>query len=191
MKKIFTSVILSMLVVFTAHAQIWLNWQRFTDGTAHLDDSAAAVVIEEAGPNVYVGGNIYNSGSGSDIAIRNYDLNGNLVWKTGYASPLNDALIDFCKTTDYIYAVGNSDNASYLIGLLISMDMNGNLLWSRTFNGSFAGDTKFLNVKVAPNGNIIVVGETQTALSVHKGIVASYDSSGKLLWKKTTGKYIG
>jgi hypothetical protein len=184
MKKIITTVIVFLLFV-TAHAQIWLNWQRFTDGTAHLDDSAFTIQI--AGTEMLVGGTINNTATLNDAVIRKYDLNGNLLWSGGYASLHNDALIDFCKTTDEIYGAGNSDNGTYLAGLLINMDMNGNLLWSRTYSGSFAGNTKFLSVKTAPNGNIIVVGETQTALSVYKGIVASYDSAGTLLWKKTAG----
>ena len=137
MKKIVTSVIVCLLFIISAHAQIWLNWQRFTDGTAHLDDSAVAVDVEETGTNVYVGGNIYHTGTGSDILIQNYDLNGNLIWKTGYASPLNDNLFGFiCDgAISAIYGAGNTENGSYLIGLLIKMDMNGKLLWSRTFNG--------------------------------------------------------
>jgi hypothetical protein len=191
MKKIVTSVILSMLVVFTAHAQIWLNWQRFTDGTAHLDDSAFSIQI--AGTEMLVGGTMNNAGTLNDAVIQKYDVNGNLVWSGVYASAFNDHINQVQCNGDFseVYGAGNTDNGSYLIGLLVKMDINGNLLWSRTYSGSFAGDTKFLNVKVAPNGNIIVVGETQTALSVHKGIVASYDSAGNLLWKKTTGSTSG
>ena len=91
MKKIVTTVILFSLFIVTAHAQqIFLNWQHFTDGTAHLDDSA--ITIQIIGPDVLVGGTINNTATLNDAVIQKYDLDGNLVWKTSYASPLNDHL---------------------------------------------------------------------------------------------------
>jgi type IX secretion system substrate protein/putative pyrroloquinoline-quinone binding quinoprotein len=185
MKKLLLILFILTLISLNGYSQIYLNWQRFTDGTAHLDDSAVAVDVEETATNVYIGGNIYNSETLSDIEIKNYDLNGNLVWKTGYASSYNDHLAEFlCDAAmTGIYGAGNSDNGSYLIGLLIKMDMKGNLLWSRTFTGG--GNISFENIKVAPNGNIIVVGEMMLSLFLCDEIVACYDVNGNLLWSHT------
>ena len=69
------------------------------------------------------------------------------------------------------------------------MDMNGNLLWSKTFNGT--GNTMFENLKVAPNGNIIVVGEIATSQIQCNGMIGAYDAQGNLLWSKTLGGQSG
>lgn len=164
MKKLLLSLFTLCVIASSIHAQAYLNWQRFTDGSAHANDSAVALEVD--GNNIMVGGNVFNTGTLNDIEIKNYDLDGNLLWTGGYASPLNDHLAEFsCDASiPAIYGVGNSDNGSYLIGLLIKMDMNGNLLWSKNYSGSYPGNTKFLDVKVAPNGNIIVVGECMLSL---------------------------
>jgi hypothetical protein len=68
---------------------------------------------------------------------------------------LNDHLAEFlCDASiNAIYGAGSSDNGSYLIGLLIKMDMKGNLVWSKTFTGT--GNVRFENLKVAPNGILL------------------------------------
>ena len=93
MKNFFLLVLLVCLAVTISHAQAYLNGQCFTVGTAHFNDTIP--FIEATGTGVMVGGNIYNSGTGSDIVIQNYDLDGNLLWSGGYASPLNDHLSEF------------------------------------------------------------------------------------------------
>jgi hypothetical protein len=192
MKKILLSLFALTLMSLNGHTQTYLNWQRFTDGTAHSDDSAVAIDAEDS--NVMVGGNVFNTSTLNDIVIKNYDLNGNLLWTGGYASPLNDHLAYFScdASSKAMYGTGNSDNGSYLIGLLIKMDMNGKLLWSKNYS-SVNGDIEFLNVKAAQNTskNVIVVGESHEGLLQCDGIVASYDSSGNLLWQGTTSAKSG
>ncbi len=184
MKKLLFSLFLLCAIASNINAQIFLNWQHFTDGTSHSDDSAVAVDVEETATNVYVGGNIYNTGKGSDIIIQNFDLNGNLLWSSGYSSALNDHLAWFLcnESPGAIYGAGNSDNGTNLNGLLIKMDMSGNLLWSKTFNGT--GNTMFENVKIAPNGNIIVVGKIVTSQITCNGMIVAYDEFGNLLWSQ-------
>ena len=78
-----------------------------------------------------------------------------------------------------IYGAGNSDNGSYLIGLLIKMDMKGNLFGQKPLAGT--GNMRFENLKVAPNGNIIVVGERMLSSLLCNEIIACYDANGNLL----------
>jgi hypothetical protein len=180
MKKLLLALVTLTLISLNGYTQEFLNWQRFTDGTAHFNDTIP--YIEATGTGVMVGGNIYNTGTLSDIVIKNYDLDGNLLWSGGFASPLNDHLAEFScdEAMTSIYGAGNSDSGSYLIGLLIKMDMKGNLIWSKTFTGT--GNIKFEDLKVAPNGNIIVVGELMLSSLECNGMIACYDANGKLLW---------
>jgi hypothetical protein len=192
MKKKITSILVFCLLINTAYSQVFsLNWQRFTDGTAHMNDSIVAIKAEGAG--VIVGGNIYNAGTLGDILIQSYDLSGNLLWSGAYASPLNDHLANFQCNEDInaMYAAGNSDNGSYLVGLLIKMDMNGKLLWSQTSGGTFPGNTSFADLKIAPNGNIIVVGKRVLSQILSDALIEAYDAQGKLLWSKTAGAKSG
>ncbi len=180
MKKLLLSLFTLMLISLNGYTQIFLNWQRFTDGTAHSHDSVVSVMT--TGTGVIVGGNVNNTATLNDIVIKNYDLNGNLLWSAGYASPFNDHLsqINYNDTLPYIYGTGNSDNGSYLIGLLIKMDMKGNFVWSKTFKAT--GNVRFEDLKVAPNGNIIVVGERMLSSLLCNDIIACYDANGNLLW---------
>ncbi|ACS33477.1 ATP-binding protein [Thermococcus gammatolerans] len=75
-------------------------------------------------------------------------------------------------------------------GLVARLDREGNVKWVRILGGG-KGD-RFNDVKVAPNGDIVIVGTTWSFVSGWKDIksriwVLRLDSSGNIKWQKTYG----
>lgn len=68
--------------------------------------------------------------------------------------------------------------------LLIKYDLNGNILWQKTFDYSGLND-RALAITVDNSGNVIITGE---AISLGNGtdiITRKYDTNGNLLWSST------
>lgn len=114
----------------------------------------------------------------------------NYEYSYALATDSNDALLMAGYTESNDDDVNS--NAGSGDGFLVKTDANGAKLWSITVGGS---NIDYLtNVKVAPNGNYIVCGYSESsdgaAGSNHGNgdvLVASISSDGNLLWAKNFG----
>jgi hypothetical protein len=190
--KTFTKIVFLILTVCSLNegkAQIFLNWQRFINGNAALTDSATCMEVEDDG--VMIGCNMNNTGTGLDAIIHKYNTEGIWQWSGGYISANPDEVQGFqCNGFDDMYAVGSTGSSQNRDGLLFKLDENGNNIWSKTFNGGY-GDDEFLNLKIAPDNTIVVVGETMVTSFQCNAYIAKYDASGNLKWSKTPGGQSG
>jgi hypothetical protein len=68
--------------------------------------------------------------------------------------------------------------------LLIKYDLNGNILWQRTFDYAGLND-RALAITVDNSGNVIITGEATSASNGTDIITRKYDTNGNLLWSAT------
>ncbi|MHA1232610.1 MAG: SBBP repeat-containing protein [Candidatus Helarchaeota archaeon] len=92
---------------------------------------------------------------------------------------------------DYVYLVGSTKNygtntPSYSNAMLVKFDLNGNVIWYRTW-GYDKTDIGY-DVAVDNAHNVYIVGSTQNLpVSGRNLFVAKYDGNGNQLWNRTWG----
>lgn len=112
---------------------------------------------------------LIQNGNASDIFVVKYNSDGDVIWAksfggTGYEE-VTDCIVDYDGN---LYIVGYFDSESLITGsttlspyfgfdmLVIKLDQNSNVLWSRNFGGD--GDDYGLSCLREPNGNIVLTG---------------------------------
>jgi prepilin-type N-terminal cleavage/methylation domain-containing protein len=152
-------------------------------------------------------GDMTGLSKGSDDAIIvKYDVSGNVVWKKSFGGSKTDYFTSLISQTDGFVAVGYSRSSDVDLaslnkgaadGIIVKYDLNGNVVWKKTFGGT--GDDFYYKCDLQLDGisdGIIVVGSTKssngdlTGLSfkgMRDAIIVKYDLSGNVVWKKNFG----
>ncbi|MBN1969352.1 MAG: DJ-1/PfpI family protein [Candidatus Delongbacteria bacterium] len=115
-------------------------------------------------------------------------LNKIITVKT-YGTDVSDGFRAICQSNDdhlifggYTFSgdFGNSD------GLIIKTDLNGELIWQKTFGG--AGFEYINSICTDPSGNIIATGYTTSFGNGLEDIyIIKFDGAGDLIWEKYYG----
>ena len=150
---------------------------------------------------------------GEDAIIVKYDLNGNVVWKKNFGGSDDDWFTGVVDAGDGYVAVGASTSGSFGNGdwagvaekgtppfkiygdaIIVKFDLNGKVVWKKTFGGSY--DDTFFGICVA-SGGYVVVGGTDSRGSgdwsnVSKkydadAMIVKFDLKGNVVWKKVFG----
>ncbi len=121
-----------------------------------------------------------------------------LAWSSFYNHPSN--------SFDYKPMFGRDAQGSiYLVGtsaaideqgtdiVLSKLDVNGNFVWSKKFNGSANSSDSAVEIAVDANGNVYIGGYSTTLSTNGSGssldyVALKYDSNGNMLWTKTYGR---
>ncbi|MFZ6181136.1 hypothetical protein [Nannocystis pusilla] len=161
-------------------------WTKTFAGAAMLNDAASGAVLTPDG-NLVIGGVTATQDAGNDTWLRKYGPAGDVLWTRTYdgAAGSNDATQAVAVTADgYIYAAGyeaapgESNNA-----WVARYDADGNLLWSRLYNGA-ASKADYLHGAVAlDDGGVIVCGyESAVDPLPWKSFLRRYDKDGLMVW---------
>jgi hypothetical protein len=139
--------------------------------------------------NVYVSGfcDNWNLQTTEFIVIK-YDQNGNEIWaanceNVGYL-PNSIVLLDIDQqqnvyiTTRFATGTGISDY------ITIKYDINGQVLWSLTFDGAYGGDDVPSDILVDGSGNVFVIGLSEMANEDYDLALIKYNSGGELQWEQ-------
>jgi uncharacterized delta-60 repeat protein len=130
-------------------------------------------------------GNIYLNGtSGQQYLTSKFDNDGSIVWQTfhnvgdpyPYAYPYAYAhsLIDVDNLQN-VYVSGCS-NDDYIT---TKIDINGNILWEKSYAGPNIGEGHPCKIDIDGDGNVYVTGTDQNDIATLK-----YDTNGNTLWVK-------
>lgn len=162
-----------------------LDWARLYDNPAvNGADEAFACAVDTAG-SVYVTGQSAAGTQGLDCVTIKYDLTGDIVWKRTFSGPAgnDDAGSVILLDGDDLYTGGYSVAASGGKDfLLIKYDTDGQLKWSKTYNGTGNGQDFIKALAVDPNGVIYAVG-TSRGDSNKDLVTARYDpQNGEMDW---------
>jgi len=171
-----------------------LQWQK-TLGSAGLTQQALSVVVEQSTGDFYVGAGFFpNSGFPQDtrILIAKYDTSGTLQWQRSL-TPVVSSNQAVCQdialdSAGNIYIVGSTPNTtSSNQAVLIKYNSSGTLQWQVGLSKA-TGQSDYNGITIDSSDNIFVTGIAVTGPGgTQYGIVAKYDTSGALQWKKRIG----
>ena len=140
-----------------------VKWQRTYGGVHH--DGANSVAIADNGDIIVAGyyWATYRDGANGDAWVLRLDGEGNVKWQKTYGGRSSDVVSGiFLASSEDIIAVGYTDSFSSgnLDVWVFDLDGRGNVKWQRTYGGSRWDWAK--GVAIAPNGDIIVIGGTNS-----------------------------
>lgn len=171
-----------------------LQWQK-TLGSAGLNQQGLSVVVEQSTGDFYVGGGFFpNSGfpQNTRILIAKYDTSGTLQWQKSLTPAVSsdqancqDIALD---SSGNLYIVGSTPNTtSSLQSVLIKCDSSGAVQWQVGLSKA-TGQGGYSGITIDSSDNIFVCGDALTGIGgTQYGVVAKYNTSGALQWKKQIG----
>jgi len=134
-----------------------------------------------------------------DINIRSfvtikYDVNGNPAWTNFFnssATSMDSASSVAVDGAGHVFVTGFSFDSGATTYLTIKYASDGSVLWTNHY--SLANLESADRVIVDPNGNVIVVGDSQGGTAQHKYAVVEYSNSGTGLWTNViaAANYVG
>jgi hypothetical protein len=137
-----------------------------------------------------VAGGTYSFGAGwGAIFLIKTDANGNIQWAKTYGGTSYDIASSVQQTSDGGYIVAGrtySFGAGYWDIFLIKTDANGNVIWAKTYGGTYIEWAS--SVQQTSDGGYIVAGTTWSFGAGYNDIfLIKTDASGNIQWAKTYG----
>jgi hypothetical protein len=182
-----------------------IEWEKTYGGSGQ--DGAKTIQQTTDGGYIVVGhtksvnGDISNNHGSTDIWLLKLNSNGSLNWQKTYGGSDYEYTNCIKQTNDGGFIVSAqaasndgdvSNNKSHNGYWLIKLDINGNLKWSKTFEGINLERTN--NVQQTTDGGYLIVGGSQTINSYNAGTRSNIDywvvklqANGNLNWQKTYG----
>ncbi len=135
--------------------------------------------------NCYLVGEIDN-----DAFIVKYNLTGNMIWNQTWGGVGDDSgyalAVDTDQNTLYLTGTTESFNVSATDGFLAKFDLNGTLLWNKTWGG--VNTDGGLDLAVESLGYCYIAGLIDKYNSYSgEGILLKFDTNGSQLWNRTYG----
>ncbi|WP_148206273.1 NHL repeat-containing protein [Thermococcus gammatolerans] len=163
------------------------HWAKTYRG--ECEDTARAVAIAPNG-DIIVAGYTESFGAGyGDVWVLRLDSEGNVKWQKTYGGSDKDwaAAVAVADNGDVIVAGGTeSFGAGKADVWVLRLDENGNVKWQKTYGGK--GYDVARSVAIAENGDIIVVGGTESFGAGKADVwVLRLDENGNVKWQKTYG----
>ena len=141
------------------------QWGRYYGGTAHEDDKAYAILVDDQ-DNLYIGGYTSNIETGADYTVIKYNRSeGDTLWVGRYDSPVHLEDIAVCMAlseTNHLYLSGSSEsdtsaNSEDFLTVRFNTD-NGDTVWTRRYNGPGEGSDKVYAITVDKQDDIFITG---------------------------------
>lgn len=169
-----------------------LQWQK-TLGSVGLYQAGLSVVVEQSTGDFYVGGfSLPNGGfpQNNAMLLVKYDSSGVLQWQKSltYAGSQADCSDIALDSSGNIYLAGTSPTgATYGQGTLVKYNSSGAVQWQVAITKA-TGQSSYYSIVIDSSDNIFVTGTALTGVGgTSYGIVAKYNTSGALQWKKQIG----
>lgn len=161
-------------------------WTKSFNGVASLGDIASAVVQTKTG-DVLVGGATGVTDAGNDTWLRKYSAAGAVLWTRYYAGAGkgHDETNALAVTDDggYFYAAGIESVVGEGRNLwLAKYDIDGNLLWSRLYNGAASKDDHLYAAVAMADGGVVVCGYETSVGIPWSSFLRRYDANGLVVW---------
>lgn len=157
---IITFLLLSNLIVAQS-LQPSLSWSRTFGG--NNDDESWAIEKTFDGGFLIAGYTVsFSLSNWSDIYIIRTDSNGDTLWTKTIGDSLDEYASDIKRLPDGNFIVagyGRVNSSNNYDALLIKIDQDGNVLWTKSYGGS--NNDQFTEVEIASDG-LIAVGTTNS-----------------------------
>tara|TARA_B100000508_G_scaffold137355_2_gene131765 strand:- start:66500 stop:69556 length:3057 start_codon:yes stop_codon:yes gene_type:complete len=181
-----------------------LSWQKSLGGAGN--DYGSSIKQTNDGGYIVAGkssssnGDVSGNNGGFDYWVTKLDAFGNISWEKSFGGSFDDWAYSIQQTLNgYIVAgfsgsidgdvSGNNGNRDYWI---ISLDLNGNIIWQKSLGGS--GDDRAYSIQQTADGGYIVVGESDSSdgdVTINNGgddfWIVKLDAFGNISWEKSFG----
>ena len=156
-------------------------------GGADLDYGYYVEQTIDSGYIISGSSNSFGVGNGDVYLIRT-DLNGDTLWTKSYGGINYDAAFCVHQTTDYGFIISGTTQ-SYGSGdpqvHLMKADINGNVIWTKTFGGGFVDNGR--SGQQTSDGGYIVLGTSASFGGGYSSYLIKTDFNGDTLWTKLIG----
>jgi hypothetical protein len=166
-----------------------LLWSKIVQGPNGA--SAHSILQCNYGGSI-ICGEAWTSGIGSKYYayLVKTDSTGNTLWSKVYGGNSSyEYAHSFQQTSDDGYIVCGGTRSSGTGGsidfLLLKIDNNGNILWTKTYGSP--NDDYGESIQVTSDGGYILAGCTGTFANSYDAYLIKTDSIGNLIWSKTYG----
>ncbi|MDH5662022.1 MAG: SBBP repeat-containing protein [Elusimicrobiota bacterium] len=163
-------------------------WTRTHNGTANGNDEGCGIVVDRSG-NVYVIGSEKVLMELQNIWVRKYDTDGDEVWTKTYNSVANQFDIGRGIAIDdsgNVYVTGSETVGGASQNIWVrKYDTDGDVVWTKTYNGTANGQDVGEGIAVDGGGNVYVTGYETVSGESYNIWVRKYDSEGDVLWTRT------
>jgi len=170
------------LVVLKYNSDGQLQWQKFIGGAK---PDVGKSILKASNGNIYVCGHTESTGNGEDdILLVCLSTDGDLLWQQTFGGSASELGTDIIESHDgHLLILGNTGSfgAGNRDVLLIKANLNGNLIWSRTFGNE---DYQSANSLIeTPDKSILIVGETDIlGDDLMDILLIKTDSLGNEIW---------
>ena len=163
---------------------IWATWG------GRFNETGNGVAADTSG-NIFVVGSTNSFGAGkTDALLLKYNANASLLWARTWGGTNDDmgkAVVTDNISQGGVYIAGDTLSFSSTPAIfLVKFDLDGNLVWQRSWHGSVA---EHLNGMVEDSvGHIFLTGETASfGAGNYDVFLLDVDSTGSLLWQRSWG----
>ena len=158
----------------------WINVYR---NSSNINAHGHSMTMDQEG-NVYLAGYTGNDES-KDVLLMKINRNGETVWTSSYDA--NSFSADYTNNIsiykDHLYVCGGElGDGTFLDYLVLKFDVNGNLLWHRSHNGTSNGLDIARAIFVDKNEDVYVTGYTENKDTKLDITTIKYNSDGDQLW---------
>lgn len=187
-----------------------IQWKKSYGGTQY-DEGVSIIEINDndfivSGNSRNTDGDFMNSKKGNiDIVLFRIDSVGNIKWNLSFGGLVDEGVYRMIMTSQEEFVISGTTNSndqdfrSMNKGggdvFILKFDINGNLLWKKTYGGTDSDLNK--SVTSDTKGNLILTGTTRSNDGDFKGLdkeqswfdmfVLSVDKMGELQWVKMYG----
>jgi len=175
-----------------ASAQVTTDWVASFNGLASNADNAYTMTVDRQG-NVLVAGEARTGVSTDDIdyAIVKYASDGDTLWIQYFNGTGNKRDIVRSLAVDdseNVYVTGESYGTANYDILTVKFDADGNVQWSKRYDGPAGGEDGGAAVAVSSSGEVFVTGYSDgnpsPVLRQDDLVLLKYDRDGIPLWTR-------
>ena len=170
-------------------AQAGLTWSARFDGAgaAGAVDNLRDLGVDSAGNSYVTGASMGPTGRIGAVTIK-YDAAGQRVWLHRYESAPagGEEGVALTVGADALYVAGRTEVSGPAFPgpdiLLLKYDLDGNLIWARTYDGPAADGDFARAIALDGAGNIVVLGQADTSTTAADLVLLKYAPDGTRLW---------
>ena len=163
-----------------------IQWQK-TIGGSRTDIGWGIKELKDKSYLLF--GGIGVDSTNDDIFISKLDANGNKLWERSYGGPTYERCTQMIQTSDNNFAFIGQRNIreGNIDSYVFKIDMNGNLIWEKTFGGSVVERT-FYGTEIT-GGDLLISGLTLPYGNNKADVYfLRITKNGELIWNKTYGE---